>query len=263
MSAKAKPVVVKIGGSTLGKSDTSLRDLVSLQQRGALPVMVHGGGPTITEWMERQGILPRFIEGLRVTDGPSLEIVIAVLAGLINKQLVAAIIAMGGKAIGLSGVDGAILQAKIGDSGLGFVGNILHVNSKPILELVNAGYIPVVAPVSLELCNNSQNPWSILNINGDTAAGYLAEAISAEKLIFLTDVKGVMNSSKDLIPQLTTVEARNLINSGVAKGGMIPKLEACIKALERVSMACIADGRAEGALIRAFEGRLGGTWVNS
>ena len=265
MSTNVKPIVVKIGGSTLGSSDTSLQDLVTLQGRGCVPVVVHGGGPAITQWMKRQGLAPRFVRGLRVTDGPSLEIVVAVLTGLINKQLVAAITALGGRVVGLSGVDGAILQARIADEELGFVGEVVHVNPEPIVELVKAGYIPLLAPVGVHLNagspTGSQDGCSILNINGDTAAGSLAWAMEADKLVILTDVAGVLDSSRRLISRLTTREARSLIAAGTVEGGMIPKLEACIKALDRVPMACIVDGRSPGALLHAIDGDGGGTWL--
>ena len=261
MSGSARPIVVKIGGSTLGRSDTSLRDLVTLQRQGCVPVVVHGGGQAISQWMQRQGLPPRFVRGLRVTDGPSLEIVVAVLTGLINKQLVAAITALGGKTVGISGVDGAILQARINDPELGFVGDVVHVNPEPVIELVKMGYIPVVAPVGVHLPEQAQDGCSLLNINGDTAAGYLAWALGAEKLVFLTDVEGVLDSSGRLILRLTSREARGLMTSGAAKGGMIPKLEACIKALEQVAEARIIDGRSPQALLLAIDGKGGGTWL--
>lgn len=261
MSDNARPIVVKVGGSTLGKSDTSLRDLVTLQRQGCVPVVVHGGGQVITQWMQRQGLLPRFVRGLRVTDGPSLEIVVAVLTGLINKQLVAAITALGGKVVGLSGADGAILQARFADPELGFVGDVVHVNPDPLVELMKAGYIPLLAPVGIHLPDRSQGEYTLLNINGDTAAGHLAWALDAEKLVFLTDVEGVLDSSGRLVLRLGAREARSLINSGTAKEGMIPKLEACIKALERVAEARIVDGRSPQALLHAISGNGGGTWL--
>ena len=261
MSVNTRPIVVKIGGSTLGESDTSLRDVVTLQRQGRAPVVVHGGGPAISQWMQRQGLAPRFVRGLRVTDGPSLEIVVAVLSGLINKQLVAAITALGGKVVGLSGADGAILQARVADPELGFVGDVVCVNPEPVLELVKAAYIPLLAPVGVRLPSDSDNGCSLLNINGDTAAGHLAWAVGAEKLVFLTDVEGVLDSSRRLISRVTAREARGLIASGTAAGGMIPKLEACIKALERVPVARIVDGRSPGALLDAIGEDGGGTWL--
>lgn len=259
MSATAGPIVIKIGGSTLGASDTSLQDLVDLQRQGRVPVVVHGGGPVISQWMQRQGLVPRFVRGLRVTDVPSLDIVVAVLAGLINKQLVARIAALGGRAMGVSGADGAILQARPADPELGLVGEIVGVNAGPVLELAKAGYIPLVAPIGI--CTDTGTEAPLLNINGDTAAGHLAWALNAERLVFLTDVEGVHDSSKRLIARLTSREARGLISSGAADGGMIPKLEACIKALERVPVTRIVDGRTPQALLHAINDDGGGTWL--
>ncbi len=261
MPASSRPVVVKIGGSTLGVSDTSLHDLVTLQRQGCVPVVVHGGGPAISQWMQRQGLTPRFVRGLRVTDAPSLEIVVAVLAGLINKQLVAKVMALGGRAVGISGADGGVLQARPANPELGLVGEVVGVNPEPVLELMRAGYIPVVAPVGIHLPGEAENECTLLNINGDTAAGHLAWALNAEKLVFLTDVEGVLDSSKRLISRVTAREVRGLISSGTADGGMIPKLEACMKALERVPVARILDGRVPKALLDAINGQGGGTWL--
>ena len=261
MVDKKKPTVIKIGGSTLGSLDTSMQDLVTLQRQGSVPVVVHGGGATISEWMQRQGIMPRFIRGLRVTDAPSLEIVVAVLTGLINKRLVATITALGGKAVGISGVDGAVLEARFENQELGYVGEVVKVNPEPIMELVEAGYMPFVAPVGLHLASDVEDETTMLNINGDTAAGHLAWAMEAAHLVFLTDVEGVLDSADRLIPRLTVREARAILASGIAFGGMIPKLEACILALQRVPSARIVDGRKPGALLKAVEGCEGGTLV--
>ncbi len=261
MSASNAPIVVKIGGSTLGASDTSLHDVVALQKQGRVPVVVHGGGPVISQWMQKQGLAPHFVRGLRVTDAPSLEIVVAVLAGLINKQLVAKIMALGGRVVGISGADGGIIQARPADPDLGLVGEVTEINPEPVLEIMKAGYIPLLAPVGIHMVEASAKECSLLNINGDTAAGYLARALNADKLVFLTDVEGVLDSSKRLIPRLTTREARTLITSGTADGGMIPKLEACIKALERIAVARIVDGRQPKALLHALEGPGNGTRV--
>ena len=157
-------VVVKIGGSTLGSHDTTLDDLVTLQKKGIIPVVVHGGGSKITEWLKRMGLGTEFVRGMRVTDAPTLEVVVAVLAGLVNKELVAAITARGGKAIGLSGVDGGLIQAKIENHELGYVGGVVKVNPEPIEAALNAGYIPVVAPVGFRLDNVKKDPVALLNI---------------------------------------------------------------------------------------------------
>ena len=256
-----RPVVVKIGGSILGSHDTTLEDLVGLQRRGVRLVVVHGGGNIITQWMERQGTVPRFVRGLRVTDAKGLEIVTAVLTGLVNKQLVASLLARGGKAFGLSGVDGGLLEAQMADRALGFVGEITKVNPLPVLQALEWGYIPLVAPVGIHHMDGSQYAGSLLNINGDTVAGELAYAIDAEKLIFLTDVEGVMDGAGRVIPRLDVRSARLLLNSGVVKGGMIPKLESCLRALERVPTTEILDSRKPGALEECFAGGLIGTRI--
>lgn len=257
MSSKTKLIVVKIGGSTLAVSDTSLKDISSLQKIGCAPVVVHGGGPIITEWMHRQKLKPRFIRGRRVTDFHGLEIAVAVLSGLINKRIVAQVTAMGGKAIGLSGVDGQIFKAKQSDPELGFVGDIVDVNKDLVVSLIEAGYIPILAPIGISLLDNDKP--TLLNINADTAAAHIARSLCADSLIFMTDVAGVLDSAKQLIPQLSTSEAKHLINSGTADGGMIPKLEACIAALDQVSTSHIIDGRSEHALLNAVNGNVNGT----
>ena len=244
-------IVVKIGGSTLGSADTSFRDIVALQKAGRTPVVVHGGGPVISDWMKRQSLPPRFIRGLRVTDAPSLEVVVAVLAGLINKQLVAAISALDGKVVGLSGADGGMLRARISNPELGFVGEVTEVDPQPVMDVLKAGYIPLIAPVAVAETDGTGEDGSLLNINGDTAAGHLAWALPAQRLIFLTDVEGVMDSSRRLITRLTPKEVQVLLTSGAADGGMIPKLEACVKALQRVQAAQIIDGRYPHALLKA------------
>ncbi|MBI4200537.1 MAG: acetylglutamate kinase [Chloroflexi bacterium] len=252
------PLVVKIGGSTLGQHDTSLDDLARLHREGEMPVVVHGGGPLISQWMQRQGLVPRFVRGLRVTDAPSLEIVVAVLTGLVNKQLVAGLNARGGPAVGISGIDGALFQARQADAELGLVGDIVQVNPAPVTELLGAGYLPVIAPVAMDLSAKNGAASPFLNVNGDTAAGHLAWALGAQTLVFLTDVEGVQDGSGRTIARLTPRGARQLIAVGVAHSGMVPKLEACIKALDRVPVAHIADGRVPQALLHAVrEGRSG------
>ena len=254
-------VVVKIGGSTLGSNDTTLKDLVALQRDGVKLMVVHGGGSLISQWMEKQGTIPRFVRGLRVTDSQSLEIVAAVLTGLVNKQLVASLIALGGKAMGLSGVDGALLKARVADEELGYVGEVTGVDPEVLLQSLEGGYIPMVAPVGIHRVDDSPYSGSMLNINGDTVAGELAHAIGAERLIFLTDVDGVMDGSGRVIRRLSMRSARPLLASGVVKGGMIPKLEACLRALERVPVTEIMDGRQPGVLMHCFRGVPTGTQI--
>ena len=255
------PIVVKIGGSTLGNHDTSLRDLVQLQEEGQEVVVVHGGGNVISRWMQRQGLAPRFVGGLRVTDAPSLEIVVAVLAGLINKELVSQVHEFGGRSVGLSGIDGCMVEAKIGNPELGFVGEVTSINSEPIRALLDSGYIPMISPVGVHVRDGSGNAGSPLNINGDTVAGELAYAMEAEQLIFLTDVAGVMDSGGRVMRRLDRRRANILSNSGVIQGGMIPKLSACLRALERSPVANIIDGRQPNALLECVRGNSTGTTI--
>ena len=256
-------VVVKIGGSTLGSRDTTLEDLVALQREGVKLIVVHGGGNIISQWMERQGTIPRFVRGLRVTDDKSLEIVTAVLTGLVNKQLVASLLTMGGRALGLSGIDGGLLEATLADEELGYVGQVTSVNPEPLLQALEGGYILLVAPLGIHRIDGTAYSGSILNVNGDTAAGQLAHAIAAERLIFLTDVEGVMDGSGRVLQRLDMRNARMLLASGVVKGGMIPKLEACLRALERVPTTEIVDGRKPGALMDCFRGVPAGTQIRN
>jgi acetylglutamate kinase len=258
-------IVVKIGGSTLGSHDTTLKDLVELQREGMNPVVVHGGGKIISQWMEKQGVRPRFVRGLRVTDEPSLDIVVAVLTGLINKNLVASLVNMGAKAMGISGADDGMLRAEVKDPELGLVGNVVSVNADPIKAIMKAGCIPVIAPVALLLSedepNSNDSEATLLNINADTAAGEIASALGAERLVFLTDVDGVLDTSRRLIPRLTERQALGLISSNVAAGGMIPKLEACVTALKAGGISQIVDGRKPMALRDSVAGKTFGTRV--
>ncbi len=257
------PVVVKIGGSTLGSGDTTLQDIAALQQQGVQMVVVHGGGNIISQWMERQGTVPRFVKGLRVTDAQSLEIVTAALTGLVNKGLVASLQSLGGKILGLSGVDGCMLESKIADPDLGYVGSITKVNTEIIFHALEGGYIPLIAPVGFHRADGSEYAGSLLNINGDTAAGELAHSMGADQLVFLTDVDGVMDASGRVIRRLNERSSKMLLSSGVVKGGMIPKLQACLRAIERVADARILDGRKPGALAECLNGGQAGTRVTS
>jgi acetylglutamate kinase len=254
-------IVVKIGGSTLGSHDTTLKDLVTLQQQGINCVVVHGGGKIISDWMEKQGVRPRFIRGLRVTDPQSLDIAVAVLTGLINKQLVASLVSLGAKAMGISGADNGMLRAHIKDEELGLVGAITSVNADPIKAILKAGCIPVIAPVGVLYSDDSKTDGSLLNINADTAAGEIAAAINSERLVFLTDVEGVLDASRRLIPRLTQRQAVSLIHSNIAAGGMVPKLEACLTALKQGGEARIVDGRKPGALIDSLSKASMGTRI--
>ena len=251
--------VIKIGGSTLGSHDTTLMDLVELQKKGENFVAIHGGGKTISEWMEKQGVRPKFVNGLRVTDSQSLDIVVAVLTGVINKSLVASINSLGGRAIGISGADGNMISAEIADPELGYVGKINSVDTAPIEAILEAGYIPVIAPVGIH--SGSGHQGKLLNINADTVAGYVSSSINANRMVFLTDVEGVLDSSKRLISRMTKRQADSLVASHVIDGGMIPKMEACIEALLGGAISQIIDGRAPGALKDVISGHNLGTRI--
>ncbi len=238
-----KTIVVKMGGSTFGQHDTTLDDLVAFQRLGINTIVVHGGGSEITAWMERLGLEARFVDGLRVTDQAAMQLALMTLAGKVNKELVAQVAQRGGRAVGLSGVDGQILQARRKDARLGFVGEIFHVDLTALTDLAGAGFVPIVAPIAIG------EDYQALNVNADTAAAAIATAIRAEKLIFLTDVPGVIHTNGEVISRLSVEEAAELIEAGTISGGMIPKVQACISALEQVERAHIIDGRQEHALI--------------
>ena len=257
----SKVIVVKIGGATLGSHDTTIEDLVELQRQGKSLVVVHGGGKLITDWLEKQGISSRFVNGERVTDEATLEVVISVLVGVVNKELVADINALGGMAAGISGADGDFIQGKIKDKELGYVGTVAKVNPAPLEELLKSGYIPVAAPISLQAADKPDKAPQVLNINADAVAGEIAAAIGAEKLVFLTDVAGVCDQSGKLLPHLSPDEAEALVTSGVASGGMIPKIKACLGALSGTTTTCIIDGRQPHALLNEIEGKGGGTTI--
>jgi acetylglutamate kinase len=248
---------VKLGGSTLGAHDTSLRDIADASKRGSRIVVVHGGGATISEWLERMAIAPRFVRGLRVTDAATLDVVVAVLAGLVNKQLVARLAALGVDARGVSGADEAFLQAEQYDAELGYVGRITRVHGAFLSTMVQ-GVVPVIAPIAIEPTSGQ-----LLNANADTAAGEIAAAMRAGRLFFLTDVAGVLDADGRIIERLTAGEAQALIASGVAAGGMIPKLEAAIRAASAGCATRIVDGREAGALRRAIAGEPIGTTITA
>ncbi len=254
-------IVVKLGGATLGSYDTAIEDMVYLQQQCKSLLVVHGGGKLITEWLTKQGVSSQFVQGERVTDRATLEVVISVLAGLVNKEIVAAINSRGGQAVGISGVDGAIVQSMVKDAKLGYVGAVVKVNTALLNLLMQTGYIPVVAPLSLQLADKLGKSGQVLNVNADIVAGEIAVATGAEKLIFLTDVAGICDEAGKLLPHLSPDKAEALVNSGVASGGMIPKIKACLKALSNTSKTCIIDGRQPHALLKAIEKGGTGTMI--
>lgn len=255
-------MVTKVGGSTLSAEDTSLSDVATLQAKGAHPVLVHGGGNYVSDWMARQGVKAEFIDGLRVTDANSLEIATAVLAGLVNKQLVASLTNLGAKAIGISGVDGGIVQANIESPELGFVGTSLRVDPFLIQMLIQAGYIPVISPISIQVAK-AQSSRHILNVNADTVAGAVAIAMQADSLVFLTDVEGILDKDGGLFDKVTPDLANELIESNVVKGGMVPKLEACIEAAINGIDSGIVDGRRSGAILDYVSNIVSGTKIVS
>jgi len=256
-----KTIVIKIGGSTLGEGDSTVPDIVDLWKQGARPVVVHGGGKVISDWVKKQGIHPEFVRGLRRTDEATLEVAIAVLAGLVNSQLVAEFQANGADATGISGVSGGLLQAEVLDPDLGYVGKIVKANAKPIETILNCGSIPVIAPTALHLFPSVSGEDRILNVNADTSAGHIAKAVGADQLVFQTDVEGVLDARRRLIPRMTRSQARDLISGGIAAGGMIPKIEACADAVSVVGSGHIIDGRLAGALLACALGEDIGTRI--
>jgi acetylglutamate kinase len=227
-----KTVVIKYGGNAMDSEESKqrmMRDIVLLWLIGVKVVLVHGGGPEITKAMEQFGKEPQFIDGLRVTDKETMDIAQMVLAGKVNKTLVNMLEAQGGKAMGISGMDGRLIEAKVKDERLGYVGEITNINIAPVKDLLEKGYIPVVSTIG---CDQESNAY---NINGDTAAAYIAGALKAKRLILMTNVNGILERSDDpssLITDITVSEAGELKAKGIISGGMIPKVDCCIKAIE-------------------------------
>ena len=238
-------VVIKLGGSTLSEMDNNLKEIAELYMSGIPIVIVHGGGALISEWMNKLEIKTDFIDGLRVTDENSIQIVTAILGGLVNKTLVASIINKKCKAIGMSGIDDSIFTAEFLDETHGYVGNIVNTNSEFVQLLLNKRYLPVIAPIAIN--NSIVNP-PLLNINGDIAASALAVSLQAEKLIFLTDVDGVLDETTKLISTLSVEQSKSLISNGTAKSGMIPKINSCIDAVESNVESFIINGTNYGNL---------------
>ena len=243
-------VVIKYGGNAM--IDETLKqqvmeDIALLWLIGVKVVLVHGGGPEISDLMKKLGKEPVFVDGLRVTDKETVDIVQMVLAGKVNKSLVTMLQMKGGHAVGLSGMDGGIIEAKVKDQRLGYVGEITKVRAKPITDLLEKNYIPVISTVA------SDHEGNAYNINGDTAAAYIAGALGAARLIMMTDVAGILRDKDDpstLITNITIPEAQRLKADGVISGGMIPKVDCCIKAInEGVKTVTIMDGRIPHAIL--------------
>ena len=245
-----KVIVVKYGGNAMVNEelkDSVMRDIVLLSLIGVKVVLVHGGGPEITDLLNRMGKVSQFIDGLRVTDKETVDVVQMVLAGKINKNLVNLIENKGGKAIGLSGLDGHMIEARMKDERLGYVGEITQVNVQPILDVIEKNYIPVVSTVG---CDREGN---VYNINADTAAAHIAGELRAESLISMTDISGILRDRNDpstLIPEIRVSEAPALIAQGIISGGMLPKVECCINAISwGVRKVFIIDGTIPHAIL--------------
>ena len=253
--------VIKIGGSTFGSRDTTIEDIVTLQKMGKALVVVHGGGSNVTDWLKRQGVATKFVRGERVTDLPTLEVATAVLAGLVNKEITALINVKGGKAVGISGVDGALMESKMKSKEMGYVGEVVKVNTAVLEALLESGFIPVVSPISLYSVERPGDAPAIVNVNGDPIAGDLAVALGAARLVFLTDVAGITGASGAVLSRLSAGEAEAMVAEGVISGGMIPKVNACLRALNAGSISRIIDGRKSHALLKEFDGQDGGTTI--
>lgn len=245
-----KIVVVKYGGNAMINEklkDRVMRDIVLLSLIGVKPVLVHGGGPEITELLAKMGKESKFVGGLRVTDRETVEVAQMVLAGKISKSLVNLIQLKGGNAIGLSGMDGHMIKAEMLDEALGYVGNITEVNVKPVLDVIEKGYIPVISTLG---CDDEGN---VYNINADTAAAKIAGALGAESLISLTDISGILRDKNDpssLISTIHASEVDELIEKGIICGGMIPKAQCCADAIRwGVRKVFIIDGRVDHSIL--------------
>ena len=245
-----KIVVVKYGGNAMVNQQLKeqvMEDVVLLWLIGVKVVLVHGGGPEINELMEKVGKKPEFIDGLRVTDKETVDIVQMILAGKVNKTLVSYLESKGGKAMGISGIDGGLVQAEMKDPKLGYVGKVTNVNIEPVEDLLSKGYIPVIATVA------SDKDGNVYNINGDTVAARIAGALNAERLIMMTDIAGILKDKDDpstLIPHVTVEEAQALYKDGTISGGMIPKVDCCIDAIKHgVKNVVIMDGRVPHSIL--------------
>ena len=245
-----KIVVIKYGGNAMINEELKqqvMEDIALLWLIGVKVVLVHGGGPEINEVMQKLGKEAVFVDGLRVTDKETVDIVQMVLAGKVNKSLVTLLQKKGGHAVGLSGMDGGLIEAKVKDERLGYVGQIVKIRPQPITDLLEKNYIPVISTVASDHDGNSYN------INGDTAAAYIAGALGAERLIMMTDIAGILRDKDDpstLIPELNISQAKALYEEGVISGGMIPKVDCCIEAIHKgVKNVIIMDGRVPHSIL--------------
>ncbi len=245
-----KIVVVKYGGNAMIDEQLKqqvMEDIVLLWLIGVKIVLVHGGGPEISDIMQKLGKKAEFVNGLRVTDKETVDIVQMVLAGKVNKTLVTLLETMGGRAMGISGMDGRLIEAKMKDEKLGYVGAITKINIRPVVDLLEKNYIPVISTVG---CDREGNTY---NINGDTAAAHIAGALGAERLIMMTDIAGILRDKDDpstLIHEITLKDAGKLYDDGIISGGMIPKVDCCIEAIrEGVKKVIIMDGRVPHSIL--------------
>lgn len=247
---KGKTVVIKYGGNAMINEELKHQvtsDIAKLHKEGVKVVLVHGGGPEINDLMARLGKKPEFVDGLRVTDKETVDIVLMVLAGKVNKNLVSLLSLSGAEAIGISGIDGSLIEAEIKEERLGFVGKITASNPKIVNDILSLGYIPVISTVG---CDKSGN---FYNINGDTAAAFIAGALSADRLIMMTDIDGVLKDRNDpstLIRTLSLDESEKLKDDGIIAGGMIPKVDCCTNAVRKgVKSVSIINGTVPHSLI--------------
>ncbi len=259
-----KIVVIKYGGNAMINEELKanvIKDVVLLKAMGLKPVLCHGGGPGINKMLEQLDIPVKFINGLRYTSAEIIRVVEMVLIGQVNSELVGRISAQGGRAVGLSGISGNLFQCVQRSEELGYVGDVVKVNAEPVLAMLDAGFIPVVAPVGTDGQGNS------FNINGDTAASKLAGALKAEKLMILTDIEGLCNDIKvrDVISYLNVADVQGLKDQGTIAGGMIPKVDCCVQAIEEgVTSVHIIDGRQPHSMLyEAFSTEGTGTTVGT
>ena len=250
-------IVLKIGGSALGEDAAALDAIASLHDSGHSLAVVHGGGPLVGEWASQLGYETKFVRGLRVTDEPTRDLALAVLGGLANARIVAALIGRSVPAVGITGIDGGILRAQRESSELGYVGNVRRVDSALLEELIDAGRVPVIAPAALE--EPAGEAPEMLNVNGDNAAGAIAAALGARLLVFVTDVPGVRAKDGKVVPQLDRDRARALVEDGTIEGGMLPKVEACLVASGAGCRSAIVEARAGDAVERLLAGERVGT----
>jgi acetylglutamate kinase len=244
-------VVIKLGGSVLDTAVSALDDVVALWQAGYAVSVVHGGGPVINRWLERLGVTPRFIGGRRVTDAATLEVVRAVMAGTINTEIVRILTDKGAMAIGLNGLDAGCIQVQPADAALGLVGVRPVADPAPVRALLELGAIPVITPLGVGPANECRN------VNADDIAAAVAVALGADELVYLSDVPGVRDASGAIASELTAEQAQRLIAEGVISGGMTPKIEGCVAALQQVRRVHIIAGTAPGEIVQALQGQAG------